>query len=145
MQHTHAKWEQLHTETAPVTLQDMPNGNMDGDDINGDGFIGYEPKQATDTLFTSLPDQFARNFTIVDTYAQGPPTCTFGFPGPSGSVVDVGPTALTDISEDIVAMLPEASKIAFLEMREDARRWQSSWSTEAQDKMRAKVHITYNM
>ena len=144
MQHTHAKWEQVHPETFESKSQNMTNGRIIGDHVNGYGSAIPEHDRATDTLFSPLPESFARNFMIVDTYAHGPPTSTFGYPGPPGSVVDVGPSTLTDISEDVIAVLPEESRKALLEMQEEARKWQSSWGTEEQDKMRAKVHITYN-
>ena len=130
MQHTHARWEQVDSETVQATAQNMLSGRTHGDDTGGSRPVSRELKGTTDTIFTSLPPHFARNFMIVDTYAHGPPTSTFGFPGLLGSVEDVGPTGLTDISEDVIAVLPEESRKAFLEMRDDTRRWQSSWGTE---------------
>ena len=144
MQHTHAKWEQVYPETIESAAQNMLDDRILSDDLNRNGPIGHEHDQTTETIFTPLPEHLARNFMIVDTYARGPPTSTFGFPGLPGSVVDVGPPGLTAISEDVIAVLPEESQRAFLEVRKEARRWQSRWSTEEQDKMRAVVHITYN-
>ncbi len=144
MQHTHARWEQVLPDLVESKTQDISNDRTLSDHVNGNVPVSHGPEQATDTLFTPLPDHFARNFMIVDTYARGPPTSTFGFPGLPGSVIDVGPPPLTDVPEDVIAVLPEESKTAFLAMRDEARRWQSSWSTEGRDKMRAEVHITYN-
>lgn len=144
MQHTHARWEQVLPELVESNVQPSLNGRTLRDDVNGTVPASHDLEGATDTLFTPLPDQFPRNFMIVDTYARGPPTSTFSFPGLPGSVIDVGPPGLTDIPEDVAAVLPEESRKALLEMQDEARRWQSSWSTEARDKMRAEVHITYN-
>lgn len=144
MQHTHAKWEQVFPETVETKAQHMLSGKIPSDQVDENGSVSHEHDRGADTLFTPLPAHVARNFMVVDTYARGPPTSTFGVPGSSGSVVDVGPPGLTDISEDVIAMLPDESRKALLKIREEVRTWQSRWTPENQSKMRAEVHIAYN-
>ena len=140
MQHTHAKWEQIYPETA-----ESINGKVNGAEVNGNRPSFDEHNQLSKTLFTPLPESYSHNFMIVDAYAQGPPTSTFGYPGLPGSVVDVGPPGLTEVADEVIAMLPDQCRTAFFEAREQEYKWQSSWGTEEQDKMRARVHITYNI
>lgn len=145
MQHTHAKWEQIFPETiekkSSIQLDSKPNG-IDLDE-NESAVQEYEERH--DSIFPPLPKSYAHNFTIVDTYAQGPPTSTFDYPGPPGSVIDVGPPGLTDVSDDIINELPADCQLSFYEAQAEEKRWKSNWGNEEQDKMRAQVHITYNI
>ena len=145
MQHTHARWEEIHPETIESKTSDHRISELNGTLIDENGLGTHEHEEHTDTIFPPLPKSYSHNFTIVDTYAQGPPTSTFGYPGPRGSVVDIGPPGLTEIADDIIAALPDDCQTSFYEAQEDERRWKSNWGTEEQDKMRAKIHITYNI
>ena len=148
MQHTHAKWEQIYPETIEskgLIDSDLGVSQLNGTQSDENGLTMHQHEEHDDSLFRPLPKSYAHNFTIVDTYAQGPPTSSFGYPGPPGSVVDVGPPGLTEIADDIVAELPDDCQTSFLEAQAEERKWKSSWGTEEQDKMRAKVHITYNI
>ncbi len=145
MQHTHAKWEQVSSETVERKRIDRAGSEIDGTQNDENGSEMHEHKEHDYSIFTPLPKSYSHNFTIVDTYAQGPPTSTFGYPGPTGSVVDVGPPGLTEISDDIIAVLPDDCQTSFYEAQAEERRWKSNWGTEEQDKMRARVHITYNI
>ena len=145
MQHTHARWEQIYPEPVESRIHNSINVKVDGAEINGNGSSLHEHDQRADSFFTPPSESYLRNFMIVDSYARGPPTSTFGYPGPPGSVVDVGPPKLTEVADDVIAVLPDNCRRAFFEAQEEERRWQSSWGMEEQDKMRAEVHITYNI
>ena len=145
MQHTHAKWEQIYPETTRPDSSDDVDSKLNSLEIKENGTAMLENEERDESLFPPLPKSYAHNFTIVDTYAQGPPTSTFGYPGPPGSVVDVGPSGLTEIADDIIAELPDDCQTSFLEAQGEEQKWKSTWGTENQDKMRAEVHITYNI
>ena len=145
MQHTHAQWEQIYPEGVESKTQNLLICKVNGAEVDGNRPLMHEHDQRADSPFTPLPESYLRNFMIVDTYARGPPTSTFGYPGPPGSVVDVGPPGLTEVVDDVIAVLPDECRKAFFEAQEEERRWQSSWGTEEHDKMRAQVHITYNI
>ena len=145
MQPTHAKLEQVPPEAPMLKYPTATNGEANSEQVNGTGPSANEQDLTTDTIFPELPASYTRNFMVTDTYYKGPATSTFGYPGPEGSVVDVGPPGLTQIPEHVLAELPEECRQAFFEAREEERKWKSSWGTEDDDKARAKVHISYNV
>ena len=144
MQPTHCRWEQLPPppEDSDFSAWKTGYGN-DREKSNGTTAPG-ETDSTKNTIFPPVPPAVSSKFMVVDTVFQSPPTSTFGPPGPEGSSLDIGPKGLTDVPEDVWQELPDDCKEAFLEARDEERKWKASWGTESQDKMRGNYKIAYN-
>lgn len=146
MQPTHVRWEPMSQTTARSTPpQQISNGQANNHGVNGVAGPDHEDGgSGPDTIFAPVPPVYDRSFMITDIYYEQPATSSFGYPGPDGAVLDVGPSGLTDIPAHILAELPENCREAFYEAQADERRWKSSWGTENEDHARGALRITYN-
>ena len=123
----------------------MSNGHHDENAVNGTDQQMSESDAPEASIFTPVPEILSRNFLITDTYYESPPSSTFGYPGPAGSVQDVGPGGLSEIPEHVWSELPDDCREEFLKTREDEREWRARWGTETEDKARAEIRVTYNV
>ena len=156
-QPTHARWEQLPDEpdlaslhiaddsTAPTTDGTTPAAHhaaraSDTGAADDPPFDATKPGRAALPPLTSFQ---ARNLATVDTHMRFPPRSHLGAPGADGGEYDIGPKGLCEVADDVVAELPEACLGAFLEAREEERRWRMQWAGETEDGLRAEVNVTY--
>lgn len=149
MQPTHARWEQLPTPaTRPKRARITANGSSGRHVIGTLGLITGEAQQdgeqSSESIFSDIAPMFTRNFMISDTYLATPPLSGLGIPGPDGEVLDIGPSGLGDVSDHILAELPEPCRQAFNVARAEEMKWKASWGTEDEDGARARLRISYN-
>ena len=137
MQPTHARWEQVSTQSS--MLQDL---HKNTDHLKGHHSHNHNQLE---TLFPSIPPVFTRNYMISDTYYTGPVSATLGYPGPDEAVLDIGPGALAQVPEHVLAALPEGCYQAFIKAKAEEEDWKKSWGDENDDTDRGKLRITYNM
>lgn len=64
-------------------------------------------------------------------------------PGPDGDMKDLQPGGLSDVSDDLVRLLPESCRAAFEQARKDESGWRGKWGGERRDGARAEIEITY--
>ncbi|KAL8692506.1 MAG: hypothetical protein Q9218_002480 [Villophora microphyllina] len=128
MQPTHARWEAHSTSSACLSIEGI-------NDQDGQAEIDSR----------IVPSVLKRNFLISDTYFQGAPLSGFGIPGPDGDVLDVGPPGLAAMSESAANALPVECRIAWEPVRQEAAKWQNSWSGEDSDGARTQPRISYNI
>lgn len=109
------------------------------------GFVDI-PNDAnlSETIFPNLALGIARNFMVTDTYYEGPPISGMGIPGPDGDLMDIGPLGLADVTEEVLAELPEDCRVAFLEARAVEIEWKQKWRAEQEDHARAELKISYS-
>ncbi|MCJ1473833.1 hypothetical protein MMC13_002485 [Lambiella insularis] len=153
MQPTHAKWEAVD-EISPATDTEnpIPNGISDlnltdnntptNDPRNLD--TASSPPPPPKVHFTPVPPLIQRNFLTADEYYVRPPISNLGVPGPVSSEFDCGPKGLTDVSDEIIALLPEECRGPFFEARELEIQWKARFKTEQEDGHRADLKITYS-
>ena len=138
MQPTHARGERVST-ASPHSRDLHESGHQQNDDHSQN----YD--QSSGTLFPEIPPVITRNFMISDTYYNSPASSDFGYPGPDEDVLDIGPGALRDVPEHVLAALPENCRQALVKARSEEKMWKESWGSENDDAARAKLRITYNM
>ncbi|KAH0542701.1 hypothetical protein FGG08_002935 [Glutinoglossum americanum] len=148
MQPTHAHWEQLPTPSSTPDLS--PNSRTDGINTNetlanGTATLSTDDADTQDppSIFPAAAPVYMRNFMIADTFFASPPLSGLGVPGPDGDEWDVGPRGVSDVPDDVIAMLPPECLGPFLEVREEERKWKESWSSEAIDGARAKLRVGF--
>ncbi|KAG9234909.1 putative chromatin structure-remodeling complex subunit rsc7 [Amylocarpus encephaloides] len=122
MQPTHARWEQID-DYDPKNSADSMNGNVlnEGD---------------AQTILPPVKPIYSRNFMVVDTVYETPPSSHLGVPGSDGDVRDLGFNGLSSVSDDIKALLPSECFKAFDEAVGKEIKWKSKWGNEAQDTSR---------
>ena len=96
-----------------------------------DGTLLHTPPSLSHTLSQT---QYTHTLTI-DTCIRFPATSATntGYPGPDGSTYDLGPKGLCDVDDELVALLPDECRAAFLEAREKESEWKGFWGTEVTD------------
>lgn len=154
MQPTHARWERVPPSTDfpatksinGTTIQKSITDIVDQEDIKMTD--GIEPQslettiQDKPTIFTPVNPIYTRNYLVVDTLYESPPTgSTSGIPGPDGDSYDVGFNGLSSVSEEIRNLLPEECRVAFEKAVGDELAWKGKWAGEAGDGMRAGMVI----
>lgn len=132
MQPTHIRWE-----VAPVETSETVNG------VNGISHITHRDDEnlpdadaKTVSIFAPVRPIYSRNFLIVDTVYENPPSSHLGVPGPDGNSDDVGFNGLSSVSVDIRNELPPDCRKAFDEALAKELVWKSRWGTEAVDSKR---------
>ncbi|KAL9106022.1 MAG: hypothetical protein Q9187_008616 [Circinaria calcarea] len=146
MQPTHVRWEQLPTNTE----QHVPAEGQIADASTNIvapqlGFVDSPNNtNANATIFPDLAPGITRNFAVTDTYYEGPPMSGMGIPGPDGDIMDVGPLGLADVTEEVLAELPEECMAAFLEARAAEIEWKAKWRAEQEEHARAQLKISYS-
>ncbi|TAQ86243.1 hypothetical protein B7494_g5413 [Chlorociboria aeruginascens] len=118
MQPTHARWEQIDDNKI-----DEVNSHNEAND--------EEP-----SIFKPLKPVYSRNFMIVDTVYEGPPTSNLGVPGLDGDAHDLGFNGLSNIPSHIKAELPAECRKAFDDALASELQWKNKWGTEGKDTMR---------
>lgn len=160
MQPTHARWEAIPppstTSLNNNSLQapqsnTLTNGHhshlTNGDDaMDLDHSISTRLTTTPSTFFPPVPPVISKNFTIIDTTYSSAPTPNAGFPGPDGEIADPtsGTSGLSGISDEVVALLPESCRTAFLEARAAEVDWKRGWGTEAQVTRRGEMRVGLN-
>lgn len=142
MQHTHARWEQVHDvdEDSHMTngVSELTNG------VNGVHINGNHPKPThSNTIFPPVKSIVSRNFLVVDTVFESPPCTGLGIPGLDGDTLDVGPNGLPDIDEDLLSELPPECRQAFTEAKEREMEWKTRWASEAESGARGNLKIGF--
>lgn len=149
MQPTHARWERV---PPPTETPDLPNGingtapkfiTADHEDIEMNDATDSQPLDtSTPTIFTPVNPIYTRNYLIVDTLYETPPTgITAGIPGSCDGTNDVGFNGLSSVSEEIRNLLPEECRVAFEKAVREERAWKGKWGGEERDGMRAGMVI----
>ena len=148
MQPTHARWEQVPVTTEALPTSNRPSttdGRADGSAAPNDAMeIDGEADGSKTTIFPPVDPVFSRNYMVADTYFEGPPKPDMPYPGPDGDMYDIGPKGLCDVTDEVIAVLPEDCKKAFFEARQTEREWKLRWGTEQEDGARTHLPISYN-
>jgi len=88
------------------------------------------------SIFTPVKPILSRNFLIVDTLYENPPSSMLGVPGPDSNTYDLGFNGLSGVSEDILSELTPECRKAFNDALAKENEWKGRWSTEAVDAKR---------
>lgn len=144
MQPTHARWEYVPAEDERLMTTGKIQNRSEGDWTDGIARATQDSDQSTETIFKPIPAAYTHNFLITDSYYEKPFSSSFGYPGPDGAILDIGPPDLSHVPEHVLLDLPEDCRQAFLEAQDEERRWQSKWGTEEKDQARACLPISYN-
>lgn len=146
MQPTHVRWEQLPTNTEQHEPAEGQTADASTNIVAPQlGFVDSpNDTNASVTIFPDLAPGVTRNFVVTDTYYEGPPMSGLGIPGPDGDIMDVGPLGLADVTEEVLALLPEECMGPFLEARAAEIEWKKKWKAEQEDHARAQLKISYS-
>ncbi|KAI9704346.1 MAG: hypothetical protein M1836_007208 [Candelina mexicana] len=147
-QPTHARWEQLPTESITPgwngeellkgTLA-TTNGVVDLTESSNAQFEGLPQ----DTIFTPVAPIYTRNFMVTDTYFITPPISGLGVPGTDADSVDVGLKGLVEAADEVLTDLPIECRRAFQDAKAQEWEWKHGWSAEADQAARGKLRIGY--
>jgi chromatin structure-remodeling complex protein RSC7 len=112
---------------------------------NGTATLSIDDADTQDSpsIFPTAAPVYTRNFLIADTYFASPPISSLGVPGPDGDGWDIGPKGLSDVPDDVIALLPPECLAPFIEAREEEQKWKESWSGEAADGARGKLRVGF--
>jgi chromatin structure-remodeling complex protein RSC7 len=144
MQPTHAKWEQIHPESAVAESKRLTNGLTNGH--HGANDTDATTGSQDPTIFSKVPSVISRNFTVIDTVYQAPPISGAGYPGPDGHVEDPtsGPNGLSSVPDSLLDELSAECRAAFEEARAAETRWKRQWGTEAHSGQRGLLKIGFS-
>jgi chromatin structure-remodeling complex protein RSC7 len=168
MQPTHARWERIEPPqsdedsrrrllASASTVLNESERPADGDTAMEDTTETSGPAtskpDAPNTVFSSLPAIFARNFSIEDIYYESPQDTARGIPGPDGDMHDLGHNGFVSASkdekpalqvgEDILAELPPECREAYIEAAAREWEWKSRWRGQERDGYRAPLPLNY--
>jgi len=149
MQPTHARWERVPppTNTPEIngvndTKKYITKSNQDTDIEMTDAQSLESTQPKPDTIFAPVNPIYSRNYLIVDTVYETPPTGnTVGIPGPDSNSYDIGFNGLSNISAEIRDLLPEECRKAFELAVDGEVEWKGRWGTEGVDGKRAELVI----
>lgn len=151
MQPSHVKWEQVHEsavdddENSSFPHSASTNGNLtNGDHAHAAGDPHTAHSQPSGNLFKPVPEVVARNLLVTDVYYESPPISNLGVPGPDGDVYDLGTNGLSDVTQEVLDVLPENCRAAFYEARAAELAWKAKWIDEHKDGARGKLRIGFN-
>ena len=157
MQPTHAKWQQVPQPTTGARAEQkrltngLPNGHLtNGDTVHHDDDameVDHSHESSSKpTIFSDVSAKVSRNFTVVDTVFNAPPSNQPGYPGPDGHIEDLaaGPNGLSSVPDDLLDELPEDCRRAFEDARKTEAAWKKGWGTEMQSAMRGDLKVGMN-
>jgi chromatin structure-remodeling complex protein RSC7 len=143
MQPTHVKWEELSKSDYSILhvsngVSELTNG-VHQVNLNGTHIEANQPS----TTFSSVSPVVSRNFLVVDTKFESPPIPGLGIPGPDGDVLDVGPNGLPNVTDEILAEMPQDCRKALLEAKAEEQQWKQKWGTEVEHGARGQLKIGF--
>ena len=144
-QPTHARWEQVPSESIAVhTMQvgasDQANFvRNEANQVNGSADVRER------TIFTQVPAVYTNKFMVTDMCYEAAPTSTLGYPGPDEALIDVDAAGLMHVPEEVVAELPSDCRSEFFKAKAQEKSWKKRWNMESVDKARGELSITYNV
>jgi chromatin structure-remodeling complex protein RSC7 len=140
MQPTHAYWEAIEPEPSTNGLAKLAI-------TNGTTPSSPTEEEATEpSIFPNPPAIYTRNFLITDTLLTAPKHTSLTLPSTTNSSVlapeHIGIPSLEDTPDDILALLPEDCKKAFLEERKERKEWAGAFADETTGGMRATLRVS---
>jgi chromatin structure-remodeling complex protein RSC7 len=144
-QPTHARWEQFPSSEEHQQTNVASNVTVNGIIVPkflSNGITDHPNDTPTSpTIFPPLKPLHARNFLIVDSYFESAPVSGLGIPGEGED--GMTSNGLCDITEDLLAELPEECRKAFDEAAKVEQEWRTKWTNEREDGSRSSLKITY--
>ena len=140
-QPTHARWERIPEGEESVTP--TMNGEHSSNHMNGDISAKSQVKDE-ETIFAKVPPSISRNFMVNDIVYVSPAMPDMPYPGPDGEVMDEFDTSLSSVPQDLIDLLDDQQRRDFLQARELESEWKTQWKSEAEDKLRGELYISYN-
>lgn len=133
MQPTRARWEQIDAE-------DTHRPNVQISESHHDGL---KPTTNPSTLFSPLPRFYAQQFLIADLYLENPSMRAAEKSQNVEGSHRSSPSTLPQITDDVLAVLPDDCRLQVLEAGAQAEAWRGRWMRENVDSI-AKLKVTYN-
>ncbi|KAJ5908956.1 hypothetical protein N7495_001638 [Penicillium taxi] len=148
MQPTHARFESVPPPDAAGLTADLSSLNIDSaiNDHASPEANSAEPPATT--IFPPVPASMSDRYVVQDIIYESPQYSNMGIPGPDGDLRNPNQNGLVSIanghpefmSPEIIAMLPDDCKEAFIKAAADEAEWKLKWSTEANDGARSLPH-----
>ncbi|MCJ1396896.1 hypothetical protein MMC11_000086 [Xylographa trunciseda] len=153
MQPTHCRWEAVDPSSPPTPSLSTANSASSTTSephalANGTTHHASPPSQPPtspkSSTFPTPNPAILSSFLVADTYYLRPPISNLGVPGPDGSAYDIGLKGLSEVTDEVVACLPEECRASFLETRALEQTWRAEFGTETDDGRRAHIKVSYN-
>lgn len=140
-QPTHARWERIPEteESVSTTMNGDHSSNYTNGDIPTKSQVEHE-----ETIFAKVPPSISRNFMVNDIMYVSPAMPDMPYPGPDGEVMDEFDTSLSSVPQELIDLLDDQQRRDFLQARGFESEWKTRWKTEAEDKLRGELYISYN-